>query len=46
MNHDVTSTSTSLLSIVFMALPLADDIVGGLEPAGISHPGGVLILAV
>ena len=46
MKHKVTLTITSLLSIVFMAFHLTDDIVRGIEPGGVSTMVGVLILAV
>ena len=46
MKHKVTLTITSLLSILFMALHLTDDIVRGIEPGGLSTFAGVLILAV
>lgn len=46
IKHTITLTITSLLSILFMALHLADDIVRGMEPGGLSNLGGVLILAV
>jgi hypothetical protein len=41
-----TLTITSLLSILFVALHLADDIVRGMEPGGLSTETGVLILVV
>jgi hypothetical protein len=43
--HNVTLISTSLLSILFMTFHLADDIVRGIEPGGMSTLTGVLILA-
>jgi len=46
MNPNVTLTTTSLLSIVFMAFHAADDIVRGMEPGGISTLVGILILVV
>ena len=46
MKHKVTLTVSSLLSILFMALHLSDDIVRGIETGGISTLGGVLILVV
>ncbi len=46
MTPNVTLTITSLLSILFMALHLTDDIVRGMEPGGVSTLGGVLILVV
>ena len=45
MKHQVTLTITSLLSILFMAFHLTDDIVRGMEPGGVSTLVGVLILA-
>ena len=46
MKHNVMLTITSLLSILFLTFHLADDIVRGLEPGGISNLVGVLILVV
>jgi hypothetical protein len=46
MKHKLTLTITSLLSILFTACHLADDIVRGFEPGGISTFIGVLILVV
>jgi hypothetical protein len=46
MNHTVTLMVTSLLSILFMAFHLSDDIVRGFEPGGVSNFMGILILAV
>jgi hypothetical protein len=46
MKHKVTLTITSLLSILFMAFHLADDIVRRMEPGGVSTLSGVLILVV
>jgi hypothetical protein len=46
MKHQVTLTITSLLSILFMAFHLTDDIVRGIEPGGLSTLVGVLILVV
>lgn len=46
MKHSVMLTITSLLSILFMAFHLADDIVRGMEPGGLSTLIGVLILVV
>jgi hypothetical protein len=37
---------TSLLSILFMAFHLSDDIVRGFEPGGLANFTGILILAV
>jgi hypothetical protein len=46
MKHQVTLTITSLLSILFMAFHLTDDIVRGIEPGGVSTLVGVVILVV
>jgi hypothetical protein len=46
MKHTVTLTITSLLSILFTAFHLADDIVRGIEPGGVNILVGVLILVV
>jgi hypothetical protein len=46
VKHTVTLTITSLLSILFMAFHLADDIVRGMEPGGVSNLTGILILVV
>ncbi|MET0647491.1 MAG: hypothetical protein ABW208_12805 [Pyrinomonadaceae bacterium] len=47
MKHDVTLTITSLLLILFFTFHLADDIVRGFEPGGLSNlVGGVLISVV
>lgn len=47
MKHNVTLTIASLLSILFFTLHLADDIVRGMEPGGLSNLiGGVLISVV
>ena len=46
MTRKVTLTITSLLSMLFMAFHLTDDIVRGIEPGGISTLVGVLILVV
>jgi hypothetical protein len=46
MSPKVTLTITSLLSILFMAFHLTDDIVRGIEPGGGSTLVGVLILVV
>ena len=46
MNHNVTLTLTSLLSILLGSFHLSDDIVRGIEPGGVSNFTGVLILAV
>jgi hypothetical protein len=46
MNHKVTLTVTSLLSIVLFAFHWVDEIARGMEPGGVSGLGGVLILLV
>jgi hypothetical protein len=46
VKHTLTLTITSLLSILFMAFHLADDIVRGMEPGGVSNLTGILILVV
>jgi hypothetical protein len=46
MPHRVTLTITSLLSIVFTACHLAEDIVRGFEPGKLSTIIGILILVV
>jgi hypothetical protein len=47
MKHDVTLTTASLLSVLFLTFHLTDDIVRGLEPGGLSNLiGGVLISVV
>ena len=46
MNHRVTLTITSLLSIVLFAFHWVDEISRGLESGGVSGLGGVLILVV
>jgi len=37
MEHNVSLTIASLLSILFMTFYLTDDIVGGLEPGTLSN---------
>ena len=46
MNHKLTLTITSLLSILFTSFHFADDIVRGMEAGGVSTVVGVLILVV
>ena len=46
MNHRVTLTITSLLSILLFTLHWADEVARGLEPGTLSAAGGFLILAV
>src|SRR5580704_13504620 len=46
MKQNVTLTIASLLSILFMTFHLADDIVRGMEPGGLSSLTAVPILVV
>jgi len=46
MKHQVALTITSLLSILFMSLHWADDVVRGMSPGGFSAVVGLLILVV
>jgi hypothetical protein len=46
MQHKITLTITSLLSILLFALHWVDEVARGLEPGGVSGLGGVLILVV
>ena len=46
MKHTVTLTITSLLEILFTTFHLADDIVRGMSPGGLSNLPVVLVLAV
>lgn len=46
MKHNITLRITSLLSIAFVAVHLAEDIVRRFEPGGLSTIIGVLILVV
>ena len=46
MNHRVTLTITSLLSILLFTLHWADEVARGLEVGTLSASGGLLILAV
>ena len=46
MNHKVTLTVTSLLSILLFASHWADEVSRGMEPGTISAVGGVVILVV
>jgi hypothetical protein len=47
MKHNLLLTIASLLSVLFFTLHLADDIVRGFEPGGLSNLiGGVLISVV
>jgi hypothetical protein len=46
MKHNLTLTITSLLSILFVTLHMAEDIVRGFEPGGFSTIRGLVTLAV
>ncbi len=46
MNESVTLTITSLLSILFTTFHLADDIVRGMCPGGLSNLPVVVVLVV
>jgi hypothetical protein len=46
MNHALTLTITSLLSILLFTFHLSNDIVRGFEPGGFKNVSGILILAV
>jgi hypothetical protein len=46
MKPRLTLTVTSLLSILFLAFHLSDDIVRGFEPGGFKNVSGVLTLAL
>ncbi len=46
MNHNRLLTVTSLLSIVLISLHFTDDIVRGLDPAGLQNLGAIAILLV
>jgi len=46
MNHTLTLTITSLLSILLLTFHLSDDVVRGFEPGGFKNVSGILILAV
>lgn len=46
MNHNVTLTISSLLSILLMTFHLSDDIVRGIEPGGVKNIIGVLMTVV
>jgi hypothetical protein len=41
MNHRVTLTITSLFTILLASIHLADDVVLGIEPGGVSNYNGV-----
>jgi hypothetical protein len=46
MNLKITLTITSLLTILLSSFHLADDVVHGFEPGGVSNYTGVMIMAV
>ena len=46
MKHHLVLTITALLTILLSSFHLADDVVLGIEPGGVSNYNGVLILAV
>jgi hypothetical protein len=46
MNLKITLTITSLLTILLSSFHLADDVVHGFEPGGVSNYIGVMIMAV
>ena len=46
MNHRVTLTVSSLLSILLFSLHWADEVARGIEPGTMSAYGGLVILAV
>jgi hypothetical protein len=46
MKHNVMLTITSLLSILFLTFHLADDIVRGFEPGGLSNLIGAVLISV
>ena len=46
MKHNVMLTVASLLSILFFTLHLADDIVRGFEPGGLSNLIGTVLISV
>jgi hypothetical protein len=46
MNRNVMLTITSLLSILFLTFHLADDIVRGFEPGGLSNLVGAVLISV
>lgn len=45
MNHRITLTITSLLSIILFSLHWADEVSRGLEPGTLQAFGGILLLA-
>ena len=46
MKHSDLLTATSILSVILLALHISQDIVFGLDPAGLNHLVGVAILLV
>src|SRR5882762_3226299 len=46
MKHSVTLTITSLLSVLFLTFHLADDIVRGFEPGGLTNLVGAVLISV
>jgi len=46
MNLKITLTITSLLTILLSSFHLADDVVHGFEPGGVTNYTGVMIMAV
>src|SRR3954447_23990729 len=46
MKQNLLLTITSLLSLLFLTFHLADDIVRGFEPGGLSNLVGVLLISV
>ena len=46
MKHNVTLTTTSLLSILLATFHLSDDIVRGFEPGGFRHINGILMMVI
>lgn len=46
MKRNVMLTITSLLTILLSSFHLADDVVHGIEPGGVTNYNGVLIMAV
>jgi hypothetical protein len=46
MKHNLMLTITSLLSILFMTLHMANDVVRGFEPGGFKNLSGVLTLVL
>ena len=46
MKHSVMLTITSLISLLFLTFHLADDIVRGFEPGGLSNLVGTVLISV